>query len=73
MPEVVLAPMPERLRAAAADVRDATEALKLATKLRDQLVREAVDEGMSQRAVADVIGQRVGNVSRILAKPDDDE
>ncbi len=69
----VLAPMPDRLAAAAQDVKDAGDAYKLAVAARDRLVVAAADDGMSHRAIAAAIGQRMGNVSRILAKPDDDD
>lgn len=66
--------MPERLAAAAAAVRDADDALKLARQQRDELVREAVDGGeLSQRAVAAAAGITVPRVSAILADPGDED
>jgi hypothetical protein len=66
--------MPERLQAAGQAVREADEAAKLARKLRDQLVREAVDDGhLSQRATAAAAGITVPRVSAILAADVDDD
>jgi hypothetical protein len=73
-PRAILTPMPERLAAAAREVSDAAESLKLAYQQRDELVRESVDGGhLSQRATATAAGITVPRVSAILAKPDDDE
>lgn len=63
----VLTDMRPRLTAAAADVADAHDAYRASLELRDELVVRAVDEGMSQRAVAAAAGIRVGRVSAILA------
>ncbi|MFP5372383.1 MAG: hypothetical protein ACLGI3_16770 [Actinomycetes bacterium] len=66
--------MPERLQAAAAAVRDADAALKLARRQRDELVRESVDDGhLSQRATAAAAGITVPRVSAILAADVDDD
>jgi predicted XRE-type DNA-binding protein len=66
--------MPERLAAVAVAVADAADALKLARKQRDQLVRESVDDGhLSQRATATAAGITVPRVSAILAAQDDDD
>jgi transposase-like protein len=70
MAKTVLAPMPERLAAAQQDVAETFDAYNLAKDARDELVRDAVEEGMHQRDVARALGCRPGNVSRILAKPD---
>jgi predicted XRE-type DNA-binding protein len=73
-PTEVAKDLPARLRAAVAAVKDAKKAYELRIQHRDQLVREAIDEeGMSQIAVADLIGVAKGRISAILAKPDDDE
>lgn len=70
----VVTPMPERLAAAAAAVSDAADALKLARKQRDQLVRLAVEGGeLSQRATAAAAGITVPRVSAILGTVDDDD
>lgn len=66
MPEV-LADLPARLKAAAADVADAKGAWEHALKLRDELVVQAVDEGMTQRQVAKLIGVHFGRITPILA------
>lgn len=70
----VLTPMPERLAKAGATVSDAADALTLARRQRDQLVREAVDSGeLSQRAVAAAVGITVPRVSAILGTRDEDD
>ena len=74
MARAVLTPMPERLKASRTEVDDALDALGLARKRRDQLVREACDEeGMSQRVVAGLAGVSGPRVAAILATPDDDD
>lgn len=55
MPEV-LADLPERLKTAAATSRDAATNARLAREARDALIVQAVDEGMSQKAVAELAG-----------------
>lgn len=67
-PAVVAEGYPERLRKAAAAVTDARDAYQLALAQRDELVVAAVDlEGMSQGAVAELVGVRKGRISAILA------
>lgn len=74
MPPIeVLQPMPVRLAAAAVEVADADAALRDARRRRDRLVREAVDEGMSQRAVGAAAGLTGPRVSAILGTVDDDD
>lgn len=63
----VLQGMKPRLKAAAEAVEDAREAYQTKLEHRDALVVEAVDQGMSQRAVAAASGVRVGRISAILA------
>lgn len=69
----VLQDMPTRLRAAAAAVRDTKTAYDLALEGRDELVVEAIDDGMSQMTVADAIGVKKGRISAILANSQPDE
>ena len=74
MPKV-LTSMTQRIKAAAAAVRDDEAALQLSRATRDDLIRDAVDSGeLSTRAAAAAAGF-VGPsaVARILAKPDDDD
>jgi hypothetical protein len=74
MAKEVLQSMPDRLKAAQYDVADAADGYALAVKLRDALVRQAADDGMHHRAIAAAMGfKSMGNVSRILAKPDEDD
>ena len=56
-----------RLKAAAAAVTDTRDAYHLALDQRDELVVEAVDQGISQRTVATAAGVQVGRISAILA------
>jgi hypothetical protein len=73
-PRAVSTPMPERLAAAAVEVTDAADALALARRLRNQLVREAVESGeLSQRATAAAAGITVPRVSAILGTVDDED
>jgi predicted XRE-type DNA-binding protein len=66
--------MPSRLRAAAAAVKDADDALRLKLKHRRELILEAIDEqGMSQLQVAKLAGVAKSRISAILASPDDDD
>ena len=77
MPELVLTDMNARLRAAAAAVTDHRDAYRAAVEQRNALVVTAVDEGMSQRAVAAAAGIAVSRVSGLLLEglpaPDVDE
>lgn len=68
----VLSDLAPRLRAAAATVADATEQLRLARQHRDELVVQAVEEGMTQKRVAEAAGVSAPHVTRILlsAEPD---
>ena len=63
----VLPDLTPRLRAATAAVRDAKDAYELALQQRDELVVEAIDSGMSQKAVAAIAGVAKGRISAILA------
>ena len=70
----VLTSMPERLRAAAAEVAEDAVALKLSRKRREQLVREAIDrEGMCYAATAAAAGITSPRVAAILGTVDDDD
>lgn len=63
-----------RLEAAAAAVRDADQAAKLRHRQRNLLVIEAVDAGVSQRAVARALGIAQTRIIRILGTdPDVDD
>jgi len=66
MPELVLTDMNARLRAAATAVTNTRDAYRAAVELRNGLVVTAVDEGMSQRAVAAAAGIAVSRVSGLL-------
>lgn len=64
----VLADLTPRLEKAAAAIRDAKVAYDLQVKLRDELVVQAVEEGMYQRAIAQAAGLKSSNsITRILA------
>lgn len=67
MATTVLNDLPARLKTAAEEVRDAKVAYDLALEQRDALVVTAVDTGMSQKAVAEIIGVAKGRISPILA------
>lgn len=73
MVSTVLTDMNPRLEAASSAVRSAREALAAEVELRDRLVVAAIDQGMSQRAVAAAAGISVPRVCAILAgsQPDD--
>lgn len=62
-----------RLEAAAAAVRDADAAAKLRHRQRNLLAVEAVDAGVSQRAVARALGIAQSRVIRLLGTDVDDE
>lgn len=68
-PQPVITDMKARLEAAGTAVADATEVLRAARELRDQLVVAAVDQGMSLRAVAAAAGITSARVCAILAVP----
>jgi len=55
-----------RIERAAADARDAVDAAQLAQRLRDQLIVQAVDAGISQRHVAKAAGVSKGRIIAIL-------
>ena len=67
MVSTVLTDMNPRLEAAAAAVKDAEAALADAREQRDALVVTAIDQGMSQRAVARAAGISVARVCAIVA------
>lgn len=70
----VLEDMPTRLKKAADAARDSERAWRLDVQLRDELVVQAADEGMHHRAIAAACGfKSPGAVTRILAKPGDDD
>lgn len=73
MPTQVVSDLTPRLEAAARAVADAESSLRNERELRRRLVNEAVDEGMSQRAIARALGGGTGLVSKILATPEPDE
>jgi len=65
-PAPAFAEMTERLRAVGLEVRDTHEAWQTALDRRDQLVLDALDQGMPQRAIAEAVGvsqQRVGRLT----------
>lgn len=65
----VLVDLPTRIATAAAVVRDAAASHKLAVEVRDKLIVQAVDEGMSQRAVAKAAGfKSAAGVTGVLLK-----
>lgn len=62
-----------RLQAAAAAVADAKESLRLHSRARNLLAIDAVDAGVSQRAVARALGVSQSRVIVLLGTdPDDD-
>jgi hypothetical protein len=70
----VLTDMRTRLEKASKAARESHKAWRLDVELRDELVRQAVDDGMHQRAVADACGfKSLNSVTQILAKPDEDD
>lgn len=74
MPTTVLHDLPARLQTAARDVRDTTTARLHALELRDHLVVQACDAGMTEQEVARLIGVHKSRVSAILraSDPEDD-
>ena len=73
MPTDVLTDMKPRLEAAATAVTSARDKHHAEMQLRDQLVVAAVDQGMSQRAVARAAGVSVARVCAILVNSDPDD
>lgn len=69
----VLTDMKPRLKAAAADVADARDRYRAALTLRNRLVVAAVDNGMSQRAVASAAGVAVSRITALLVAGDVDD
>lgn len=65
-PAEVLPDLIPRIRAAAAEARDATDAASLRQRQRDELIVAAVDQGISQRAVAEAAGVSKGRIIAIL-------
>jgi len=61
----------ERLRAVAAELEQAADALAAAKQRRHALVCEAVDQGMSHRYVASAAGISGGMVHKLLATSSD--
>lgn len=76
--EVLLDFLP-RIEAAADEIDDARALVRAATQRRDQLILDAVDAGVSQRAVAKAARVGQPRIIRILSTPlateadDDDE
>lgn len=66
----VLTDMPDRLRAAGKDVKDAELELRLARTRRNVLIVQAVDEGMVQTKVAELAGVKPPHIVRILGQHD---
>jgi len=62
-----------RLIAAAAALRDANGSRKAAVELRDQLVEQAVDEGMSYGAIAKLVGLSRPRIIAILANSQEEQ
>lgn len=71
MATTVLTDMNPRLEAARAAVDDTKDAHRAAVELRNELVVAAIDQGMSQRAVAKSAGISVARVCAILAGSQD--
>lgn len=63
----VLTDLPARLEAAAKEVRERKDAYNLALQQRNELIVAAVDDGMSQKKVADLAGIHKGRMTAILA------
>lgn len=72
-PRAVLQSTTEELRQRGARVKQLAEQLGEATRARDQLVVDALNEGMSQRDVANAIGVARGRIHAILTASDPDE
>lgn len=69
MPTEVAKDLPTRLRKAAAEARDAQKAAELRLEQRDELIVEAIDrEGMTQKAVAALVGFTPGRIHAILLR-----
>lgn len=65
--------LPARLSAAARGVADARSSLANQKELLRQVVVQALDEGMTYRAVGKAIGGSTGLVSKIVATPEPTE
>lgn len=61
-----------RLEAAANAVKDAQIELELAIEARNELIVQAVDEGLTQKAVAAAAGVSQPHVVRVLAGSEPD-
>lgn len=72
-PKTVAHDMTPRLKAVAQAIRDDESLLRDDRELRRRLVLQALDEGMSYRAIADALGGGTGLVSKIVAKPEPEE
>ena len=72
-PTAVHTPVLERLTAAAVAIEEAADALALKRAHRNQLVREAMNDGISYRTVAKAAKVSPGAVGKILGTPDDDD
>lgn len=70
MPQQVITDLVPRLNAARDAVRDAREVLAAELQKRDQLIVNAIDEGMAQRAVASHAGVSGTRVVAVLAGSD---
>lgn len=66
----VMDDMPDRLVAAQDDVNSKRVSYEHSCQLRNRLVVTAVDGGMSQHQVAQLLGIGQPAVNKILAKPD---
>lgn len=63
-------PLPDllpRIRHLAAETADALDAYELLRRQRDELIVQAVDNGVSQREVAHAAGVSKGRITQLLA------
>jgi len=72
MPEEVLPDYLPRVSKLSRMVRDAEDAWRLLLRQRDEVIVDAVDNGISQRAVAAAAGMSRGRVVGILGNHDEE-
>jgi hypothetical protein len=72
LPQVVPNDFLERIQSAAREVRDADDFRNLTHQRRNQLIVEAVDAGVSQRAVARAAGLAQTRIIALLSRSQED-
>ena len=73
MAQLVAQDLPARIRAAVEDVDDTRDAYRLSLEVRDKLIVEAIDSGMTQKQVAAMAKVQKGRISAILSNSEADD